>query len=98
MKGLEKKPYKEWLRSLHLFSLEKWRLREDLIGVFNILTKGGGGVGSDLFTLVPSDRTRGSDKKLNWGRFKFSIRKGFFTKRVVSTGTDSPKKWSQQQA
>ncbi|OWK61773.1 hypothetical protein RLOC_00011756 [Lonchura striata] len=41
IEGKEKrKLYEEWLRPLGLFSLEKKKLRRDLIVVFNILTRG----------------------------------------------------------
>ena len=83
IRGLETKPYEEMLKVLGMFSLEKRKLRSEMIALFKHLKGCPTEEGQDLFSIIPEYRTRHNGLKLQEARFMLSIRKNFLTVRAV---------------
>ncbi|KAJ7408952.1 hypothetical protein WISP_117657 [Willisornis vidua] len=79
-RGLEFISYEDRMRDMGLFSLEKRRLRRDIITVFQYLNGACHRAKEGLFT---SDRTTGNGFKLKEVMFSLDVRKKFFTVRIV---------------
>lgn len=90
VKGLDHLSYRNSLRDLGVFNVEKRRLRRDPFNVNKYLVGGSKDNRDRLFSMVPSDRTSVSGHKLKHKKFHLNIRKYFFTMRLLNTGTSCP--------
>ncbi|KAF4789359.1 hypothetical protein TURU_152076 [Turdus rufiventris] len=81
--GLEHLSYEGRLRELSLFSLEKTRLRGDLINRYKYLKGRCQQADARAFSVVPSGRTGSSGHKMKYKKFHLNTRKNFFALRVA---------------
>ena len=83
VQGLNKMPYEQRLEALGLYTLQRRRLRGDLIETYKILT-GKEKINSEqLFQKATTIELRGHSLKLYKKSSRLDIRKYFFSQRIV---------------
>jgi len=90
IRGLEHLTYEERLRAGTVQPGEEQALG-DLINVCKHLMGNTMEAGARLFSVVPSDRTRGNGHKLKYRKFFSNIRRLFFTVRMIEHRNKLPR-------
>ena len=95
IQGQQGRPYEERLRDLNLFSLQKRRLRGDLVTVYKLTRGDQKGLGETLSPPAPPGITRNNGHKLLESWFRLDICKNYFTvvPRRLGSGTNFQGKW-----
>ncbi len=88
--GMEGLSYSERLEKLNMFSLEKRRLRGDLINMYKYICGQYRELAGNLFIPRTEQRTRGHGFRMEQKRFYHEGRRGFFTVRAVKLWNDLP--------
>ncbi|TRZ20424.1 hypothetical protein HGM15179_006695 [Zosterops borbonicus] len=83
IKRKEHLSYEEKLRELGLFSLKKRQLRGKLINIHQYLQEGCQQDAARLWSVMPSNGTRGNEQKVMPREFHLNMRKKFFTVQVT---------------
>jgi len=81
--GLNKMPYEQRLEALGLYTLQRRRLRGDLIETYKILTGKEKTNSEQLFQKATTIDLRGHSLKLYKKSSRLDIRKYFFSQRIV---------------
>ena len=90
IRGQENRSYDDRLRAMGLFSLEKRRLRSDVMATCEFIMGDHQYLGERLFTRAPQGMMRLNGYKLLQDRFKLDIRKNFFTVRASRVWNSLP--------